>query len=151
MNNFPDHIGAYRILEEIAAGGQGAVYRAFDPSTGMIVAIKVLHEKNADNDSFIERFQREATLIQAIDHENIIKIFDVGESDGLFFMALEFIPQSLDKLIELTGGLSADRAAGMAIGIADGLGQAHTLGSAVFATQLGGHQSCPHAPILIKS
>ncbi len=72
----------------------------------MIVAIKVLHTQYSTNESFIERFRREATLIQTIDHVNVVKIFDVGESDGLYFMALEFIPQSLDKLIELTGAFT---------------------------------------------
>ena len=53
----PEFVGKYRILEEIAAGGQGAVYRAFDPSTGKIVTIKVLHTQHTNNDSFVERFR----------------------------------------------------------------------------------------------
>ena len=101
-------IGKYQVLNEIASGAHGAVYRAFDPSTGMTVAVKVLHAQFSTDESFVERFRREASLIQAIDHENVVKIFDVGESDGLYFMALEFIPGSLSDLIEITGGLPAE-------------------------------------------
>ena len=124
----PERIGKYQVLGEIASGGQGAVYRAFDPSTGMTVAIKVLHAQYASNEAFVERFQREASLIQTIDHQNVVKIYDVGEADGLHFMALEYIPGSLGDLIEATGALSADRAVSLAIGISAGIGQAHAQG-----------------------
>ena len=105
-----NQIGKYRVIEEIASGGQGSVFRAFDPSTGMIVAIKVLHAQFANNEAFVERFRREAKLIQAISHPNVIKIFDVGQSDGSYFIVLEFIPESLGNLIEATGPLPAERA-----------------------------------------
>ena len=121
-------IGKYRVLNEIASGGQGAVFRAFDPSTGMIVAIKVLHAQYASNKSFVERFHREASLIQKIDHENVVKIFDVDESDGRHFIVLEFIPESLSGLIEVTGALSYERASAITIGISEGIGQAHKQG-----------------------
>ncbi len=123
-----ERIGKYQVLEEIASGAQGAVYRAFDPSNGMTVAVKVLHAQYSNDESFVERFRRDASLIQAIDHENVVKIFGVGESDGLYFMALEFIPGSLSSLIEITGSLSTDRAVAMAIGISAGIGQAHAQG-----------------------
>ena len=121
-------IGKYRVLNEIASGGQGAVFRAFDPSTGMIVAIKVLHAQYASNKSFVERFHREASLIQKIDHEIVVKIFDVDESDGRHFIVLEFIPESLSGLIEVTGALSYERASAITIGISEGIGQAHKQG-----------------------
>ena len=124
----PEFIGKYRVLDEIAAGGQGAVYRAFDPSTGMIVAVKVPHAHLLSSEDGVERFRREASMIQALDHENIVKIFDVGESDGLYYICLEFIPQSRDKLIELTGALPVERAVALAIGISEGIGQAHSQG-----------------------
>ncbi|MCZ6538439.1 MAG: protein kinase, partial [Chloroflexi bacterium] len=123
-----EQIGKYRVIEEIASGGQGAVFRAFDPSTGMIVAIKVLHAQFANNEAFVERFRREARLIQAITHQNVVKIFDVGESEGSYFIVLEFIPESLSNLIEATGALPADRAVALAIGISEGIGQAHAQG-----------------------
>ena len=55
-------VGRYRILEEIASGSQGAVSRAFDPDTGLIVAVKVLHPEVARDPSFVERFRRAARL-----------------------------------------------------------------------------------------
>ena len=72
----PQQIGKYEVLEEIASGSYGSVYKAFDPSTSVTVAVKVLHQQHSGNASFVERFRREAALIQSIDHENVIKILD---------------------------------------------------------------------------
>ncbi len=62
----PPQIGKYRILESIASGSQGAVYRAFDPQSGRIVALKVLHPSLTADPSYIERFHREAHMASAI-------------------------------------------------------------------------------------
>ena len=124
----PRQIGKYQVLEEIASGGQGAVYRAFDSSTAATVAIKVLHQQHSGNESFVERFRREASLIQSIDHENVITILEVGESEGRQFMVMEFIPETLSNLIEVTGAFPAERAVALAIGISEGIGQAHAQG-----------------------
>ena len=61
-----ERLGRYRILDEIASGNQGAVYRAFDPETARIVAVKVLHPTLIGNQSFLERLHREATLAGSI-------------------------------------------------------------------------------------
>ena len=68
-------IGRYQILEEIASGGQGAVYRVFDPERSQVVALKVLHTTLSGDPSYIERFRREASLAASIDHPNVVKIF----------------------------------------------------------------------------
>ena len=96
-------VGKYNIVEEIASGSQGAVYRAFGPDTGRIVAVKVLHPEVARDASFVERFRREARIAASIDHPNVVKLYDVGESDGRLFIILEFLPESLARVIE-TGG-----------------------------------------------
>ena len=124
----PESIGKYRILELIATGGQGAVYRAYDPSSGNFVAVKVLHAFYSTDAAFVQRFRREASLVRAIDHENVVKIFDFGQSDDLYFMAMEFMPESLSGLISITGKLPPERAVSLAIGISDGIGQAHKQG-----------------------
>ena len=72
-------IGRYQVLDEVAAGGQGAVYRAFDPDTGEIVAVKVLHPHLGRDTSYLERFQREAQLAASISHPNVIRVFEVGQ------------------------------------------------------------------------
>ena len=99
-----ERIGRYRILEEIASGTQGTVYRAFDPDSGGLVALKVLHPSLTGDPSYLERFQREASLAASIDHPNVVRIFEVGEADGRHFMALEFLPENVARLME-SGGL----------------------------------------------
>ena len=121
-------IGRYQILDEIASGGQGAVYRVFDPDTGQIVALKVLHASLSTDSNYVERFRREASLASSIDHPNVVKIFDVGEVGDQHFMALEFLPESLARIIEAGGQMRLDRVAEFGIQIADGLAQAHVLG-----------------------
>ena len=76
-----NNIGRYQVLEEIASGGQGAVYRVFDPDTGQIVALKVLHVSLSTDSNYVERFRLEASLASSIDHPNVVKIFEVGQ-DG---------------------------------------------------------------------
>ena len=121
-------IGKYQILEEIAAGGQGAVYRAFDPDSGQILALKVLHSSLTGDRSYIERFRREASLAASIDHPNVVKIFEVGQDDGRHFIALEYLPETLSRVIERGGAMNVDRAAGFGTQMAEGLAAAHALG-----------------------
>ena len=122
-----ERIGRYRILGEIAAGTQGAVSRAFDPDANRLVAVKVLHPSFTGNATNVERFHREASLAASIAHPNIIEIYEVGEDDGRHFMAMEFLPESLARVIE-AGGLSVEAAAEYAAQIGDGLGTAHAAG-----------------------
>ena len=121
-----EQIGRYRILDEIAAGSQGIVYRAFDPSSNRVVAVKVLHQNFSADDSYVRRFQREATIAASIDHPNIVQIFEVGEDDGRHFMVMEHLPESVDNLIGT--GLPTKSASRFAAQIADGLQVAHEAG-----------------------
>ena len=121
-------IGRYQILDEIASGGQGAVYRAFDPESGQIVAMKVLHANLAGNRTCIERFRREASLATSIDHPNVVKIHEVYRDGDQHFIALEFLPESLARVIESGGQMRVEGAAQFGAQIADGLAAAHTLG-----------------------
>ena len=120
-------IGRYQLLEEIASGGQGAVYRAFDPETGQIVALKVLHAHLGD-DVHLERFHREARMAASINHPNVIRVSDVGQDGDSDFIAMELLPDSLARVIESGGALPVDRAVDFASQIADGLAAAHALG-----------------------
>ena len=121
----PRQIGKYTVLGEIASGAQGSVYRTIDPSTARTIAVKVLTGQRVTD---VERLRREASLVQAIDHENVVKLIEIGESEGLHFMAMEFIPETLSNLIEITGALPVERAVALATGISDGLGYAHAQG-----------------------
>ncbi|NQW16289.1 MAG: protein kinase [Chloroflexi bacterium] len=122
-----EQLGRYRILEKVAAGTQGTVFRAFDAESGHLVALKVLHPAMTGDDSYLDRFHREASLASSIDHPNVVQIFDVGEDGDRHFIALEFLPENLARLIE-SGGFPVERAARLGVGIADGLGEIHALG-----------------------
>jgi len=121
-----EQIGRYRILDQIAAGSQGIVYRAFDPNSNRVVAIKVLHQNFAADETYVRRFQREATIAASIDHPNIVRIFEVGEDDGRHFMVMEHLPESVDNLIR--AGLPTESSSRLAAQIADGLQVAHEAG-----------------------
>ena len=73
-------IGRYRVIEEIASGGQGVVYRAFAPETSQIVAVKILLGNYDEEPNLLERFRREARLTSSLDHLNVVKIFEVSDS-----------------------------------------------------------------------
>ena len=92
-----ERLGHYRILEQIASGAQGVVYRAFDPDTGLLVALKVLHDTVVGDPSYLDRFHREASLASSMDHPNVARIFDVGEEDGRHYIALEYLPENPSK------------------------------------------------------
>src|SRR5262245_9621402 len=85
-----DKIGNYRLLEKIGQGGMGALYRALDPKIGRHVAIKLIRE-GADSDEMRERLLREARSAGGLKHGNIVTIFELGEHEGMPFIAMEYI------------------------------------------------------------
>ena len=121
-------VGRYRILEEAAKGSQGAVYRAFDPDNGRIVALKVLHPNLTADSSYIERFRREARIAASIDHPNVVRIFDVGQDGDSHFISMEFLPENLARIIQSGEPLELDRVAKICVQIAAGLAAAHDQG-----------------------
>ena len=123
-----ERIGRYQVLEEIASGGQATVFRVFDPQTGQIVALKVLHVHLTGDSSYVERFRREASMAASIVHDNVVRIFEVGEDERRHYIALEFFPENLARVIESGGPMRTDRAAAFGVQIADGLAAAHALG-----------------------
>jgi len=85
-------IRSFEVLAPLAAGGMGAVYRARDTKLGRDVAIKVLQDKLSEGREHLLRFQREARAASALNHPNIITIFEIDEcDDGLPFIAMELI------------------------------------------------------------
>ncbi len=92
--------GRYRIERKLGAGGMADVYLAEDQELGRRVAIKILNDRHAADDSFIERFRREAKNAAGLSHPNIVSIYDRGEAEGTYYIAMEYLDgRSLKELI----------------------------------------------------
>src|SRR6266536_1108378 len=84
-------LGPYEILSPLGAGGMGEVYRARDGRLGRDVAIKVLPETLSSDQERLSRFEREARSASALNHPNVVTIYDVGQEGSTFFIAMELI------------------------------------------------------------
>jgi eukaryotic-like serine/threonine-protein kinase len=92
--------GRYKIVRKLGAGGMADVYLAEDQELGRRVAIKILNDRHAADDQFIERFRREAKNAAGLSHPNIVSIYDRGEAEGTYYIAMEFLDgRSLKELI----------------------------------------------------
>jgi beta-lactam-binding protein with PASTA domain/predicted Ser/Thr protein kinase len=83
--------GRYRVLYKLGSGGMADVYCAEDQQLGRRVAVKMLHRRFAEDQQFVERFRREASSAAGLQHPNIVGIFDRGEWDGTYYIAMEFV------------------------------------------------------------
>src|SRR3954452_4473656 len=92
--------GRYRIQRKLGAGGMADVYLAEDQELGRRVAIKILNSRHGNDDQFIERFRREAKNAAALNHPNIVSIYDRGEAENTYYIAMEFLDgRTLKELI----------------------------------------------------
>ncbi len=92
--------GRYQVVRKIGAGGMANVYLAEDQELGRRVAIKILNDRHANDDQFVERFRREAKNAAALSHPNIVSIYDRGEAEGTYYIAMEYLDgRSLKELI----------------------------------------------------
>lgn len=94
----------YKILEPIGRGGMGLVFKAEHTLLSRIAAVKLLPRQAASDPEAVARFRREARAIAQLEHENIVRVYDVGQRGELHFIAMEFVPgDSLSKLIKTRG------------------------------------------------
>jgi len=94
----------YRITRKLGGGGMADVYLAEDQELGRRVAVKILHERYANDDQFVERFRREATHAAGLSHPNIVSIYDRGETNGSYFIVMEYVEgRTLKELIRSRG------------------------------------------------
>src|SRR5436305_8668030 len=96
--------GRYRIVRKLGAGGMANVYLAEDQELGRRVAIKILNERHANDEQFVERFRREAKNAAGLSHPNIVSIFDRGQAENTYYIAMEYLDgRSLKELITARG------------------------------------------------
>src|SRR5947199_3160631 len=96
--------GRYRIIRKLGAGGMANVYLAEDQELGRRVAIKILDDRHANDEQFIERFRREAKNAAGLSHPNIVSIYDRGEAEGTYYIAMEYLDgRSVKELIVSRG------------------------------------------------
>ena len=121
-------LGPYEILSPLGAGGMGEVYRARDERLGREVAIKVLSAELSEDASRVKRFEKEARSASALNHPNIVTVYDFGSSDGLSYIAMEKVDgETLRKLVA-GGPVPIKKLLPIATQIADGLARAHEAG-----------------------
>jgi eukaryotic-like serine/threonine-protein kinase len=98
--------GRYRVLSRIGSGGMADVYLAQDELLGRDVALKVLHHHFAEDIEFVERFRREASAAAGLSHPNIVAIFDRGEWNGTYYIAMEYVAgRTLKAIVREAGPL----------------------------------------------
>jgi serine/threonine protein kinase len=118
----------FKITAKLGEGGMGEVYRATDTKLRRDVALKILPEEMASDPERLERFQREATMLAALDHPSIVGVFSVEESDGVHFLTMQLVEgDSLDRLIP-EGGLPIEQTFEIAVAIVEALAAAHDKG-----------------------
>src|SRR5213083_1523980 len=96
--------GRYQVVRKLGSGGMANVYLAEDQELGRRVAIKILNDRHANDDQFVERFRREAKNAAGLSHPNIVSIYDRGEAEGTYYIAMEYLDgRSLKELIVSRG------------------------------------------------
>ena len=122
-------VAGYRVEARIGAGGMAMVLRARDEALGRTVALKILAAALADDEEFRERFIRESRAAARVDHPHIIPVHAAGETDGVLYLAMRFVPGGdLRSVIRREGTLTGERAAFLLSPIASALDAAHAAG-----------------------
>jgi tRNA A-37 threonylcarbamoyl transferase component Bud32 len=119
----------YELLDRVGAGAMGTVFKARQKKLNRIVALKVLRPSLARDTRYVERLRREARIVAALNHPNIVTGYDVGEENGYHFFVMEFVDgRSLRGLLEEEGTFTEDRVLGVAQQVAAALEHAYARG-----------------------
>src|ERR1041384_2284844 len=121
-------LGRYEIRSQIGAGGMGEVYLAEDTRLGRKGAVKALAEAFTRNRERLSRFDQEAYAASALNHPNIITVYEMGDEDGRHFIATEFIDGVTLKKHQRSGPMDFAEVLDIAIQIAGALEEAHAAG-----------------------
>jgi serine/threonine-protein kinase len=125
----PQPIPGYLIAQELGRGSMGIVYQALHKATGTVVALKTITPAVAGSRSQIERFLREAAILRKLNHPHIVSFRDLGESNGQFFFAMDYVRGTdAGRLLKNCGPLTIGRAVGLAWQLLKALAYAHAKG-----------------------
>src|SRR5271166_1719784 len=118
-------LGPYKIIALIGAGGMGEVYRARDTRLLRDVALKVLPESFTADPDRLRRFEQEARAIAALNHPNIVSVYDVGNAGGVHYIVSELLEGETLRPIISASGMPGRKAMELAVQLAQGLAAAH--------------------------
>jgi eukaryotic-like serine/threonine-protein kinase len=121
-------LGPYQIVAPIGAGGMGEVFRARDTRLLRDVAVKVLPASFASDPERRARFEQEARAASALNHPNIITVLDIGDADGVLFIAMEYVEGKTLRELLAAAALPSRKVLEIAEQMADGLAKAHSAG-----------------------
>lgn len=125
----PQVVGNYELLDKIADGGMGSVYRGRHRDTGQIVAIKIVPPSMATNAVLLKRFEMEFRAASTLDHPNIVRALDYGEAGNMPFLVMEYVEgETLGRRIERAGPIPEAEAIRLIAQVAQGLHRAHKQG-----------------------
>src|SRR5580704_17940214 len=120
--------GNYEILQRLGAGGMGEVYRAKDTRLDREVAIKTLSLEGGSQSDALSRFEQEARSASALNHPNIVTIYELGQENGTRYIAMELVEGDTVRALLASGPIPFRKLAAIAAQIADGLAKAHQTG-----------------------
>lgn len=121
-------IGPYHLLDLLGKGGMGEVYLAEDTRLGRKIALKLLPPDLTSDELRVLRFQQEARTASALNHPNILTIFDIGEADSTHYIATEFVKGQTVRALMSAGSINLQKAFDIVIQVASALGAAHEVG-----------------------
>src|SRR6266536_4474080 len=140
----------YEILQLLGEGGMGAVYKARDTELDRVIALKVIRPELASNPEILQRFKQELVLARQVTDRNIIRIFDLGEADGIRFITMEYVEgTSLYQVLQEQGKLPVKDAAEIIEQVLTGLKAAHREGVIHRDLKPGNIMRDPHGRILV--
>ena len=129
MSEQPVLAGRYRVERELGRGGMAKVYEGTDTVLGRQVAIKLLAPQFADDDSFVQRFRREAQAAARLSNPNVVSVFDTGTDGGVHFIVMEYVEgRTLEDYLSGGGRIMPDRAIEIAEDVCGALSAAHAQG-----------------------
>src|SRR3954462_11064177 len=121
--------GRYRVVGRLGSGGMAEVYCAQDLQLGRNVALKILYRRFAEDGEFVERFRREASSAAGLQHQHVVAVYDRGEYDGTYYIAMEYLEGGpLKTIIQQEAPLDPDRAIDLTIQILRAARFAHRRG-----------------------